>query len=165
MLTLVDVRTDEDFDADPTLLPGARRRPHAGVNDWAPEVAGRSVVIIRRHGGTRSERMAVCLAFVTMLSVAGASKVAANADIQAHLRSATTSSAAATSSNEETLYGIVALVDERNNKVTVRLPSDETIDLKVVDGLLFDALRYGDAVRVTVRIVGGAKEIVDLIRE
>lgn len=67
--------------------------------------------------------------------------------------------------NEETLRGIIASVDERNDKVTIRLPSDETTELKVGDGLLFDALRYGDAVRATIRTIGGAKEIVGVIRE
>ena len=66
---------------------------------------------------------------------------------------------------EETLRGTVAFVDERNDKVSVRLLSDQTIDLKVGDGLLFNALRYGDAVSVTVKTVGGMKTIVGLVRE
>lgn len=59
--TLVDVRTDEDFNIDPTLVPGALRRPYAGVNDWAPQVAGRSVVVICREGGKLSEGTAAWL--------------------------------------------------------------------------------------------------------
>lgn len=66
---------------------------------------------------------------------------------------------------EETIRGTIASIDERNDKVTVRLPSDETTDLKVEDGLLFNALRYGDAVQMTVRTVGNSKEIVSVIRE
>jgi hypothetical protein len=65
--TLVDVRTDEDFDCNPTLIPRARRLPYAGVN--------------------------------------------------------------------------------------------------VGDCLMFDALRHGDAVRVTVRTVGGVKQTMGVIRE
>src|ERR1700758_4973180 len=45
---------------------------------------------------------------------------------------------------EETLRGTVATVDERNDKISVRLSANETTDLKVADGLLFNALRYGD---------------------
>ena len=41
---LIDVRTDEDFAADPRLLPGARRRPSPPSPDWAPALRG-------RHGG------------------------------------------------------------------------------------------------------------------
>jgi hypothetical protein len=65
----------------------------------------------------------------------------------------------------QTLRGTVTMVDEPNDKVTLRLSPNETADLKVDDGLLFNALRYGDAVRVTVRTIGGAKTIVDLIKE
>ena len=41
---IVDVRTDEDFAADPRLIPGSVRRPFATAPDWAAEWAGRSVV-------------------------------------------------------------------------------------------------------------------------
>ncbi len=34
---LIDVRTDEDFEADPRLVPGSVRRPHTDVAGWAPE--------------------------------------------------------------------------------------------------------------------------------
>jgi rhodanese-related sulfurtransferase len=36
---LVDVRTDEDFEADPHFIPGAVRRSHADVAEWAPSLA------------------------------------------------------------------------------------------------------------------------------
>jgi hypothetical protein len=65
----------------------------------------------------------------------------------------------------ERLQGIVAAIDERNDQVTLRLPSNETTDLKVADGLLFNALRYGDVVNVTIRTVSGVKTIVDLDKE
>ena len=48
----------------------------------------------------------------------------------------------------ETLRGVVASVDERNDSITLRLPSDVSTVLKVRDGLLFNAVRYGDQVRV-----------------
>ena len=34
MPVLIDVRTDEDFAADPRLIPGAIRRNHAQAADW-----------------------------------------------------------------------------------------------------------------------------------
>jgi hypothetical protein len=66
---------------------------------------------------------------------------------------------------QEILRGVVAAVDERNDRITVRLPSDATADLKVRDGLLFNAVRYGDQVEVTVEDINGAKTIVGLMKE
>ena len=34
MPALIDVRTDEDFAADPRLIPGAIRRSHQDAADW-----------------------------------------------------------------------------------------------------------------------------------
>jgi hypothetical protein len=62
----------------------------------------------------------------------------------------------------ETLRGVVAAVDERNDSITLRLPSDVSTKLKVRDGLLFNAVRYGDQVEVTVENIDGAKTIVGL---
>ena len=42
---------------------------------------------------------------------------------------------------------------------------DGTADLKVRDGLLFNAARHGDQVEVTVENIDGAKAIVGLIKE
>ena len=72
---------------------------------------------------------------------------------------------AASDRSPETLRGLVAAVDERNDQITIRLSPNGTADLKVSDGLLFDAVRYGDRVAVTVEDIDGAKTIVDLIEE
>ena len=40
---IIDVRTDEDFAADPRLIPGAMRRPWAEVANWAGGFRGRPV--------------------------------------------------------------------------------------------------------------------------
>jgi hypothetical protein len=63
------------------------------------------------------------------------------------------------------LRGVVASVDERNDRITVRLSSDTTADLKVQDGLLFNAVRYGDQIEVTVEDINGTKTIVGLMKE
>ena len=42
---IIDVRTDEDFAADPRLIPGAMRRPWAEVANWAGGFRGRPVVV------------------------------------------------------------------------------------------------------------------------
>ena len=47
---LIDVRTEEDFAADPRLVPGSFRRPFAEAPAWASEFAGRSAVVICQRG-------------------------------------------------------------------------------------------------------------------
>jgi hypothetical protein len=58
---LVDVCSDEDFAADPRLIPGAIRRSHATVASWAPRFAGRAVVAICGKGQRLSEGVAAWL--------------------------------------------------------------------------------------------------------
>jgi len=58
---LIDVRTPEDFDADPRLLPASERRPHQDVQRWAGEYAGRSAVAICRRGAKLSHGAAAWL--------------------------------------------------------------------------------------------------------
>jgi rhodanese-related sulfurtransferase len=52
---LIDVRTDEDFAADPRLIPGSSRRPHATASDWAARYGGRQTVSICQKGKKLSE--------------------------------------------------------------------------------------------------------------
>jgi len=59
--TIIDVRTEEAFVADPRLVPGAIRRPAEGAADWAAEFAGHSVVTICREGRTLSHGAAAWL--------------------------------------------------------------------------------------------------------
>lgn len=58
---VIDVRTDEEFAADPCLIPGAVRRPFASVNDWAPAFMGRSAVVVCEKGGELSQGVAAWL--------------------------------------------------------------------------------------------------------
>jgi len=58
---LIDVQTDEDFAADPRLIPGALRRPFETVSDWAGEFAGRSAVVVCQKGLKLSEGVAAWL--------------------------------------------------------------------------------------------------------
>ena len=52
---LIDVRSDADAAADRRLLPGSMRRSAETVSDWAPSLAGRSVVVLCAEGHARSE--------------------------------------------------------------------------------------------------------------
>ena len=53
--TIIDVRIDEDFAADPRLIPGAARRAHPEVQDWASQLTGQSVVVVCQKGQKLSE--------------------------------------------------------------------------------------------------------------
>jgi rhodanese-related sulfurtransferase len=43
--TIVDVRSDAEFAAEPRLIPGAVRRSFARAADWAPGLAGHTVIV------------------------------------------------------------------------------------------------------------------------
>src|SRR5215218_8344645 len=58
---LIDIQVDEDFAADPRLIPSAVRRPWADVGDWAPAFAGRPTVVICQKGKKLSQGVAAWL--------------------------------------------------------------------------------------------------------
>ena len=58
---IVDVRTDEDFAADPRLVPGAVRRDHATVSAWAADLRSRPVVVVCHAGAKLSHGVATWL--------------------------------------------------------------------------------------------------------
>jgi Cu/Ag efflux protein CusF len=63
------------------------------------------------------------------------------------------------------LQGVVTAVDERNDRIRVRLTSDRTEDFGVQDGLIFNAVHDGDRVELTVETVDGARTIVGLKKD
>ena len=58
---IIDVRNDEDFAADPRLVPASLRRSHKDVADWAPGFAGQTVVVVCHHGAKLSHGAAAWL--------------------------------------------------------------------------------------------------------
>jgi rhodanese-related sulfurtransferase len=58
---LIDVRIDEDFDACPRLIPGAVRRAHLNICEWAPQLNGRPVIVVCQKGQNLSEGAAALL--------------------------------------------------------------------------------------------------------
>jgi Cu/Ag efflux protein CusF len=62
----------------------------------------------------------------------------------------------------ESVRGMVASVDQRNDTIAIRRAPDNTEQFRVQDGLLFDSVRYGDQVEITVQNIAGAKTIVGL---
>jgi hypothetical protein len=65
----------------------------------------------------------------------------------------------------ETLRGVIDSVDHANDTLKIRLSPDTKEQFKVQDGLIFDVVRYGDQVEVTVRDIAGARTIVGLSME
>ena len=62
----------------------------------------------------------------------------------------------------EIMRGTVESVDEGNDTIRIRLSGETSVPLKVQDGLIFNAVRFGDQVKVLVREIAGAKTIVGL---
>ena len=52
---IIDVRTPEDYDADPRLLPTALRRDFQTVTSWAAEFVGRDVIVVCQKGQKLSQ--------------------------------------------------------------------------------------------------------------
>ncbi|WP_159715644.1 chromate resistance protein ChrB domain-containing protein [Geminicoccus flavidas] len=58
---LIDVRTEDDFAADPRLIPGALRRRHDQLQSWAAPLQGRTAIVICQHGHKLSHGVAAWL--------------------------------------------------------------------------------------------------------
>ena len=58
---IVDVRIDDDYGADPRLLPGSLRRDYRSIATWAPDYRGKSVVVVCQRGQKLSEGTAAWL--------------------------------------------------------------------------------------------------------
>jgi rhodanese-related sulfurtransferase len=58
---LIDVRTDEDYKANSSLIPSSTRRPHADPSAWAGEFADHSAIVICQKGAKLSEGAAAWL--------------------------------------------------------------------------------------------------------
>jgi rhodanese-related sulfurtransferase len=58
---VIDVRTDEDFDADPRLIPGSVRRKATEAAAWAPAIGAGPAVVVCQRGQKLSEGAAAWL--------------------------------------------------------------------------------------------------------
>jgi rhodanese-related sulfurtransferase len=58
---LIDVRTDEDFNADARLIPGSVRYSHSNIAEWSSELAGKSAITICQRGSKLSQGAAAWL--------------------------------------------------------------------------------------------------------
>jgi protein-tyrosine-phosphatase len=66
---------------------------------------------------------------------------------------------------QETVQGTVTGIDERNDRITLRLASESSSDFRVQDPLLFNAVHSGDRVEITVENIGGSNTIVELKKQ
>jgi rhodanese-related sulfurtransferase len=58
---VVDVRIDDDYRADPRLIPGSLRRDYRSIGRWAKDYGGKSVVVVCHRGQKLSEGTAAWL--------------------------------------------------------------------------------------------------------
>jgi rhodanese-related sulfurtransferase len=58
---VVDVRIDDDYRADPRMLPGSARRDYCAIEQWAPKYLGKSIVVVCHKGQKLSEGTAAWL--------------------------------------------------------------------------------------------------------
>jgi rhodanese-related sulfurtransferase len=58
---LADVRTEEEFNSSPQLIPTAHRHASTGVEVWCRRYAGHPVVVLCQSGGTSSQAVAARL--------------------------------------------------------------------------------------------------------
>ena len=62
---LLDVRTAEDYAADPRLIPASGRRSHQDVAAWATGLNGSSAIVICQQGKKLSHGTAAWLRLLT----------------------------------------------------------------------------------------------------
>ncbi|WP_375777295.1 hypothetical protein ACE103_38980 [Bradyrhizobium sp. ma5] len=65
----------------------------------------------------------------------------------------------------QTLRGVVDRVDERNDTLLIRLSAGRTKPFRVQDGLIFNAVRFGDPVEISVQTISGFPTIVGLTKQ
>lgn len=58
---IIDVRIDDDFAADPRLIPGSQRRSHRDVATWAADYTGQRVIVSCQKGHKLSQGAAAWL--------------------------------------------------------------------------------------------------------
>ena len=103
---------------------------------------------------TRTTIAAFAAAFATITFNVGLPHPGSAQDVNIALQPAT-----------ETLRGVVESVDQRHDTLKLRLSPDRAEEFNVQDGLIFNSVRYGDLVELTVKKTSGTRTIVGLRRE
>ncbi len=58
---LIDVRTEDDFQADPRLIPGSMRKDYGQVSEWSMESSGGPIIVLCQKGRKLSQGAAALL--------------------------------------------------------------------------------------------------------
>jgi len=58
---IIDVRNEEDFAADPLIIPASLRRSHVDASSWSSDFAGKTIVAVCHHGAKLSHGVAAWL--------------------------------------------------------------------------------------------------------
>jgi rhodanese-related sulfurtransferase len=146
------------------LLPMVPRRQQG--NPQLANQQGQAVTAPNPHRkGEAMKRIAALIAIGIATPPAMPAHAAANTALGSSVVSVAAPAGVGSDRSPEILRGVVAAVDERNDLISLRLPSDAIANLKVSDGLLFNAVRYGDQIEVTVKNINGAETIIGLVRE
>jgi protein-tyrosine-phosphatase len=131
------------------------------------EEAARATKVVAFDAVPEERRGASEVTYWSDVPAATKDYVAAREAIVGHIESLVPT--LATTAPATSLTGVVASVDERNDSISIRLQSaatgETTEDFKVQDGLVFDAVRYGDRIEFTVLVIDGAKTIVQIRKE
>ncbi|HEY8160965.1 MAG TPA: hypothetical protein VIF34_01660 [Methylocystis sp.] len=85
---LIDVRANEDHEADPRFLPSALRRRAESVAEWASEFIGRPAIVIDKTGRQGSEGVAAWLRHAGAVEPTGDGKAAISGDFAFSFRAA-----------------------------------------------------------------------------
>jgi len=107
--------------------------------------AGRATVVVAFDAVPEERRGTSEVTYWSDVPPATKDYVAAREAIVVHIESLVPT--LATTASATSLKGVVASVDERNDRISIRLQStatgETTEDYKVQDGLVFDAVRFG----------------------
>jgi protein-tyrosine-phosphatase len=132
--------------------------------------AGRAAKVVAFDAVPDDKRGAAEVSYWSDVPPATKDYAAARDVIAHHIDDLMPALAALTTRPELIVRGMVAAIDERNARIALRLPNDSSEDFKVEvfkvqDGLVFNAVRLGDQVEVSVGSVDGARTIVGLAKE
>ena len=109
--------------------------------------------------------LSLILAF-TIASIAVPARALPRDELVAKLQAGSDADAAAVlTPAARTLRGVVDRVDERNDTLMIRLAAGRTEPFKVQDGLIFNAVRFGDPVEISVQTISGFPTIVGLTKQ
>jgi len=62
----------------------------------------------------------------------------------------------------DTFRGVVASIDQSQGTIRIQLSSGLTEQFRVQDGLIFNAIRYGDQIEVSVQTIAGIRTVISM---